>query len=140
KQIAAAALTPLKDGQMVKADGSVPGRFVRITFVDNNTGPFIEVSEVRAFGKKLDAAPLANLTGTYKSEFLGTVNLKQDGGQVTGCFEYSPSPIVGGIEGHVVKFNYERDPEKGPAIIVFSADGNEFFGGYWAANTITEHP
>jgi outer membrane protein OmpA-like peptidoglycan-associated protein len=140
KPIAAAALAPKKDGQVVQADGSVQGRFVRITFVDNQGGPFIEVSEVRAFGRKLDAAPLASLTGTYKSEFLGTVNLKQEGGQVTGCWEYGTAPIVGGIEGHVVKFNFERDVEKGPAIMVFSADGNDFFGGYWRANGVSEHP
>ena len=140
KQIAAATLVPKKDGQMVNADGSVAGRFVRITFVNNNSGPFIEVSEVRAFGKRLTNTPLANLTGAYKSNELGTVNLKQEGGQITGCFEYSRAPIVGGIDGHVVKFNYERDTEKGPAIMVFNADGNEFFGGYWKTNGVSEHP
>jgi outer membrane protein OmpA-like peptidoglycan-associated protein len=141
KQIADVTLATMKDDQTFPADGNVPGRFVKITIVSNNGGPITEVPEVRAFGKKLTTTPLANITGAYKVERWDTLNLKQDGAQVSGCLSWAEGKaFVGGIEGHVLRFTYETDVDKGPAIIAFSTDGKTFAGGYWKTNGVSEHP
>jgi len=141
KPIADVTLATMKDDQLFASDGNVPGRFVKITIVSNNGGPLTEIPEIRAFGKKLTTTPLANLTGAYKVADMGTLNLKQDGAQVAGCMDWgSAKPIVGGVEGHVLRFTYETDVDKGPAILAFSTDGKTFAGGYWKTNGASEHP
>lgn len=141
RQIADVTLAAQKDDQTFAADGSVQGRFVRITIVGNYGGPITELAEVRGFGKKLTTTPLANITGTYKVAELGDVNIKQDGAQVTGCLSWAEGKsFVGGIEGRVLRFNYETDVDKGPAILAFSTDGKMFAGGYWKTNGASEHP
>lgn len=141
KPIADVTLATMKDDQLFAADGNVPGRFVKITIVSNNGGPLTEVPEIRAFGKQLTTTPLANLSGSYKVPDMGTMNLKQDGAQVTGCIDWgNAKPIAGGVEGHVLRFTYETDVDKGPAIVAFSTDGKTFAGGYWKTNGVEEHP
>jgi outer membrane protein OmpA-like peptidoglycan-associated protein len=141
KQIADVTLAQMKDDQRFPADANVPGRFVRITIVGNYGAGLTEVPEVRAFGKKLTTTALANLTGSYKVDDRGAMNLKQDGAQVSGCLDWSSAkPVVGGIEGHVLRFTYETEVDKGPAIIAFSTDGKTFAGGYWKTNGVEEHP
>lgn len=141
KQIADVTLATMKDDQVFPADGNVPGRFVKITVVSNNGGPITEVPEVRAFGKKLTTTPLANLTGSYKVVDMGTLNLKQDGAQISGCMDWgNAKSFTGGIEGHVIRFTYETDVDKGPAILAFSTDGKTLAGGFWKTNGVVEHP
>jgi len=141
KQIADVTLAMQKDDQLFPADGSVAGRFVKITFVSNYGGPITDFPEIRAFGKKLTATPLANLTGSYNATDYGTLNLKEEGAQISGCLSWAEGKsFIGGLEGHVLRFTYETDVDKGPAILAFSTDGKTFAGGYWKTNGVEDHP
>jgi len=140
KPIANVTMASKSGPQSFPADANVPGRFIKVTVVDNYGAAMVQLAEFKAFGKKLTNTPLADLTGKYKSEWLGTTNLKQSGAQVNGCYEKGKAPINGGIEGHVVRFQYKSDIEEGPGIMVFSTDGKSFFGGYWNTKSAAEHP
>ena len=140
KPIANVTLASKSGPQSFPADANVPGRFLKITIVDNYGAAMVQLAEFKAFGKKLTNTPLADLTGKYKSEWLGATNVKQNGAQVTGCYERGKAPINGGVEGHIVRFQYKSDIEEGPGIMVFSTDGKSFFGGYWNTKSVEEHP
>jgi outer membrane protein OmpA-like peptidoglycan-associated protein len=138
--ISSVSLIAQKDGQTFATSAQTPGRFLKLTIVSNYGGGVTQVGEFRAFGKKLTNTPPPNVTGTYHSEDLGDFHLKQDGAQVTGCYDNAVTPLTGGVEGHVLRFGYATETEKGPAIIAFSADGRHGFGGYWKTNGVEEHP
>jgi len=140
KPIANVTLASKSGPQSFPADANVPGRFIKLTIVDNYGAAMVQLADFKAFGKKLTNTPLADLTGKYKSEWLGATNLKQNGAQVSGCYEKGKAPINGGVEGHVVRFQYKSDIEEGPGIMVFSTDGKSFFGGYWNTKSAAEHP
>jgi hypothetical protein len=72
---------------------------------------------------------MPNVTGTYKSDF-GEIHLKQDGATVTGCYDHGVAPLVGGMEGRVLKFEWNAEgDDRGPAIMIFG--GDHVFGGHW---------
>ena len=138
--ILSVALAAQKDGQTFATSAQTPGRFLKLTIVSNYGGGVTQVGELRAFGKKLTNTPPPNVTGTYHSEEMGDFHLKQDGAQVTGCYDNGVSPLTGGVEGHVLRFSYDTAVDKGPAIIAFSGDGKHALGGYWKTNGVEEHP
>ena len=140
KPIATATLASRRGPQSFPADGNVPGRFIKVTVVDNYGAAMSQLAEFRAFGKKLTNTPLASLTGKYDSPWFGALNLRQNGAQVTGCAERNVAPFTGGVEGHVVRFQYKGESEGGPGIIAFSTDGKAFFGGFWNTKSVSEHP
>jgi outer membrane protein OmpA-like peptidoglycan-associated protein len=140
KPIADVALATQKDGQTFPADGNVTGRFVRVTVKENYGGQLTEMGEFRAYGKKLETTPMANVSGDYETSNWRTLRLEHDGNSVSGCLGDPPSPFTGGVEGHVVKININTDDEKGPAILVFSPDGKSIFGGYWKTNGVEAQP
>jgi len=141
KQIAKLTLVAKKDGQTFSADANVPGRWVKLTVLTNYGGGVTQIGEFRAFGKKLTNTPLPNVTGAYQATNLfEKLNLSQDGTTVTGCYTGGVEPLNGGIEGHVLHFTFHTDVDKGPALIVFSSDGKQIFGGFWKTNGVEEHP
>jgi len=105
-----------------------PGRWLRVTLKSMHSGNIAQIMELRAFGDREPPA-MPNVTGTYKTD-LGEIHLKQDGATVTGCFDHGVAPIVGGMDGRLLKFewNAEND-DRGPAIMIFGAD--RAFGGHW---------
>jgi len=105
-----------------------PGRWLRVTLKSMHSGNIAQIMELRAFGDREPPA-MPNVTGTYKMD-LGEIHLKQDGATVTGCFDHGVAPIVGGMDGRLLKFewNAEND-DRGPAIMIFGAD--RAFGGHW---------
>jgi outer membrane protein OmpA-like peptidoglycan-associated protein len=128
-----------KDGEVFAADGSVQGRWLRLTVLTNYGAAYIDFPEFRAYGKRLTTTPLPDVTGTYKTES-GNFHLQQHGSSVSGCYDNAAAPLAGGIEGHVMKWNYKTDVDSGPALFVFAPDAKRIFGGFWKTNGVEEHP
>lgn len=116
-----------------------PARWLRVTLKSMHTGNIAQIMELRAFGDRVEQPAMPNVTGTYKTD-LGEIHLKQDGATVTGCYDHGVAPLVGGMEGRLLKFewNVEND-DRGPAIMIFGSD--RAFGGHWKMTGVAaEHP
>lgn len=132
QKIAQVSLQDKADNQTFPVSAQVPGRWLRVT-VQNNHGSqeYTELMDIRAYGKQLTRTPFPNASGTYETAY-GNFHLKQEGTSVTGCYEHDEGLLNGGIEGRVMKFTWrEAGEDKGPAIMVFSPDGNQMFGLWW---------
>jgi hypothetical protein len=139
--IATVTLSPeLKDGQTFPVSAEVPGRWLRMTVQSMRQADhgIVQIMELEAFGERLTHNPPPDVTGTYDME--GQIfHLKQDGTTVTGCYDQGTAPLQGGMEGRLLRFTYETETDKGPAIAVFGGGG--MFFGYWKANSeVVEHP
>jgi len=132
QQIAGLSLQDRLDNQTFPVTAQVAGRWLRINVKNNQGSPqYIELMEVRGYGKQLTQTPFADASGTYSSSF-GNFHLKQEGTSVTGCYEHAGGLLTGGIEGRVMKFTWtEEGKQTGPAMMVFTPDGKEMFGLYW---------
>jgi outer membrane protein OmpA-like peptidoglycan-associated protein len=128
-----------KDGQSFPADANVPGRWIRITIASAGSSSTTQLGEFRAFGKKLSNDPLAPIDGVYETQYRN-FHLKQQGTRVTGCVEDLGVEINGGLEGHVVRFQWDFPEDKGPALMVFSPDAKTMFGGWWKTNGVVDKP
>lgn len=118
----------------------VPGRWLRVTVKSLNTGNIAQIMELRAFGDRLEQPAMPNVTGTYKSDDVGEIHLKQEGATVTGCYDHGLALLVGGMDGRLLKFewNAEND-DRGPAIMIFGSD--HVFGGHWKMTGVSaENP
>jgi len=133
QQIASVTLVNRTDRQPFPVSADVPGRWVRLTAKDNFGAPdYIEITDFRGYGTQLTHTPLADVSGTYNTNS-GAMHLLQQGTSVTGCYEHSGGLVTGGIEGHIVKLTWSQDDGKsrGPAVMVFSADGQNLYGLWW---------
>jgi outer membrane protein OmpA-like peptidoglycan-associated protein len=117
----------------------IPGRWLRVTLKSMHTGNIAQIMELRAFGDRLEQPAMPNVTGTYKFD-LGEMHLKQDGATVTGCFDHGVAPLVGGMEGRLLKFEWNAEgDDRGPAIMIFGSD--HAFGGHWKMTGVSaENP
>jgi OOP family OmpA-OmpF porin len=121
----------------------VPGRWLRIVVKSlNGAGGYGEIMEFRAFGDRLTNTPPPNVTGTYKTaDHEDFLYLTQTGTQVSGCYSHGLVPLLGGMEGRLLKYSYQiSDDDKGPAIAVFSSDGSVFDGRWKMTGVAAEHP
>jgi outer membrane protein OmpA-like peptidoglycan-associated protein len=101
-----------------------------------------QIMEFRAFGERLTHNPMpTNITGTYETTSTDKFHLKQVGATVTGCYDHASEPLIGGMEGRILKFKYAvGENGSGPALLVFADNGN-FFGGWWRTDSkVVEHP
>ncbi|MEA2339504.1 MAG: OmpA-OmpF porin, family [Thermoanaerobaculia bacterium] len=132
QQIAAVSLQDKADNQSFAVSAPVPGRWLRVVVKNNHGSPqYIELMEIRGFGRQLTQTPFADASGTYETNY-GKFHLKQEGTSVTGCYEHGDGLLNGGIEGRVMKFMWSEGKDKsGPAIMVFSPDGKQMFGLWW---------
>lgn len=141
KPIARVQMTEQKDGQTFPVSAEVPGRWVRITVTKAASDAAIaQIMEFRAFGTRLTHNPMPNVTGTYDTN-VGAFHIKQEGATVTGCYDHATEPLIGGMEGRILKFRYAvGENGSGPALLVIS-DKGDLFGGWWRTDsTVTEHP
>lgn len=144
KPIAKVSMTEMKDGQTFPVSAEVPGRWVRVTVTKAASDAAIaQIMEFRAFGDRLTHNPMpTNITGTYELTPSGDhLHLKQVGATVTGCYDHATEPLIGGMEGRILKFKYAvGENGSGPALLVIADNGN-FFGGWWRTDsTVVEHP
>lgn len=128
-----------KDGQTFPADANAPGRWLRLTVKSTGSSSTTQIGELRAFGRKLSNEPLAPITGVYDTPYR-PFHLKQEGTRITGCVEGLDVLINGGVEGHVVRFQWDFPEDKGPALLVFSPDAKTLFGGWWKTNGVSDKP
>lgn len=131
QSIASVSLQDKVDGQSFPVSAQVPGRWLRLT-IKNNHGAkdYVELFDVRGYGKQLAQTPLSNVSGTYETNY-GPFHLKQEGTSVTGCYEHSEGLLTGGIEGRVMKFSWRQSNGSGPAMMVFTPDGKQMLGLWW---------
>jgi len=130
--IATVALADKTDNQSFPVSAPVPGRWMRLR-VNSSQGSkqYIELMDVRGYGKQLTHTPFPDASGTYQSDY-GNFHLKQEGTSVTGCYEHKEGLLNGGIDGRVMNFTWHEAPnDKGPATMIFSPDGKQMYGLWW---------
>jgi outer membrane protein OmpA-like peptidoglycan-associated protein len=133
-KIADVTLAAKQDGQSFPTSAPVAGRWLRLVMKSNHGSKhYMELMEVRGFGKQLSQTAFQNASGTYETNY-GNFHLRQEGTSVTGCYEHDGGLLNGGIEGRVMKFTWREEggeSDRGPALMVFSPDGKDMFGLWW---------
>ena len=130
-EIASVSLLDREDNQSFSVTVDKSGKWLRLT-IKNNHGDseYTELMDFRAFGKQLTKTPLADVSGTYETNY-HDFHLRQEGTSVTGCYEWDEGVLNGGIEDRIMKFTWIEPGQKGPAIMIFTPDGERFFGLWW---------
>ena len=130
-EIASVSLVDRQDNQSFPVTVDKSGKWVRLT-VKNNHGDseYTELMDFRAYGKQLTKTPLPDVSGTYATNY-NDFHLRQEGTSVTGCYEYDEGVLNGGIEDRIMKFTWIEPGQKGPAVMVFTTDGEKFYGIWW---------
>jgi len=130
-QIARVSLVDREDKQSFPVTVDKSGKWLRLT-IKNNHGDseYTELMDFRAYGKQLTKTPLADVSGTYETNY-NDFHLRQEGTSVTGCYEYDEGILNGGIEDRIMKFTWIETGQKGPAVMVFTSDGEKFYGIWW---------
>ncbi len=131
QEISRVSLADQQDHQRFPVSTDQSGRWLRLTILNNHGSPdYTELMDFRAFGEQLTKTPLPDVSGTYKTDY-NDFHLLQQGTSVTGCYEYNEGVLNGGIEDRIMKFTWKESDSQGPAIIVFTPDGERFFGLWW---------
>lgn len=130
-EIARVSLVDQEDNQIFPVAGDKSGKWLRLT-IKNNHGDssYTELMEFRAFGKQLTKTSLADVSGTYETNY-NDFHLRQEGTSVTGCYNWNNGVLNGGVEDRIMKFTWIEQYDRGPAIMVFTADGKKFYGLWW---------
>jgi outer membrane protein OmpA-like peptidoglycan-associated protein len=136
-----ATLASRTDRQKFKALKKMTGRWLRLTIKNNHGSPeWTELFSFRAFGRKPPAeAPMANISGTYESDY-SQFHVRQQGTALVGCYEYNEGLLDGAIEGRLMKLTWREGENSGSAVMVFSPDGRSFRGYYWRKGLEKECP
>jgi outer membrane protein OmpA-like peptidoglycan-associated protein len=131
KKVAQVVLQDKLDNQTFAVQAEVPGRWVRLTVQSNHGATdYMELMDFRATGTQLTHTPVANISGTYATDY-GNFHVRQEGSSLSGCYEYNEGVLSGGIEGRLLKFTWKEGESKGPAIMVITPDGKQLFGLWW---------
>jgi len=130
-EIARVTLADREDNQRFPVTADKSGKWLRLTVLNNHgDSQYTELMEFRAFGRQLTNTAIADVSGTYATNF-NDFHLKQEGTSVTGCYEWDQGVLNGGIEGRIMKFTWIETGQKGPAVMVFTSDGQKFYGLWW---------
>jgi F5/8 type C domain-containing protein len=145
-EIAKASLDAAKDGQKFALKAPATGRYLKLTVLNNwGDAKYIELMDFYAYGKPLAKRPLIDNSGAFFSSY-GTFHVKQTGATVDGCYEHGNGLIEsGGFDGRVLRFTWtegEVDGPRhgGPAIMIFTDDGQSFLGYWWNAENAGKAP
>jgi len=130
-EIASISLVDMEDNQSFPVNVDKSGKWLRLT-IKNNHGDsqYTELMEFRAYGEQLTKTTIANVSGTYATNYKD-FHLLQEETSVTGCYEYDQGILNGGIEDRIMKFTWIEMGQKGPAVMVFTSDGEKFYGLWW---------
>jgi outer membrane protein OmpA-like peptidoglycan-associated protein len=136
-EISTPSLAPLMDNQKFVLKTAASGRYLRLTVLSNwGDDQYMEIMDVYAYGKPLVQRTLPDNSGTFSSSY-GNFHMQQTGATVNGCYEFSNGLIEnGGFDGRVLRFTWtegEVDGQRhgGPAMLIFSDDGQSFIGHWW---------
>ncbi|MBN2395919.1 MAG: OmpA family protein [Candidatus Atribacteria bacterium] len=131
QEISSISLIDQQDNQNFPVTVDHSGRWLRLTILNNHGSPeYTELMDFRAFGEQLTKTSLPDVSGTYETNY-NDFHLLQQGTSVTGCYEWDEGVLNGGIEGRIMKFTWIEPGQRGPAIMVFTSDGEKFFGLWW---------
>jgi outer membrane protein OmpA-like peptidoglycan-associated protein len=143
EQILQASLENSADGQKYEVSKKLPARWVRLTIATNYGSPdYSEIFSLRGFGEKPAIKMLGAISGTYATNY-SNFHVRQQGTALTGCYEYSEGLLDGAIEGRVMKITWRESGGKdrtGPAVMVYSEDGQTFKGYWWVKGSEKEAP
>jgi outer membrane protein OmpA-like peptidoglycan-associated protein len=130
--IAVVALKDRKDRQRFVVQNEISGKWVKLTLHDNyGNNQWAYLMDFRGYGRQLEQALLTNVSGMYTSTY-GAMHILHDGTTLTGCYGSSGQTFDGGVDGNVMRLTWHhKDGRFGPAMMVFSSDGAEFFGYWW---------
>ncbi len=130
-EIVSLSLVDREDNQSFPVTVDKFGKWVRLTIKNNHGSPeYTELMDFRAYGEQLTRTPIADVSGTYATNY-NDFHLRQEGTSVTGCYEYDEGVLNGGIEDRIMKFTWIEPGQKGPAVMIFTSDGEKFFGLWW---------
>jgi outer membrane protein OmpA-like peptidoglycan-associated protein len=137
------SLANKRNGQMFPSEKQTPARWIRLT-IRNNHGnvEWTELFSFRGFGQRSPVPEPAEISGTYSTEY-SEFHVLQQGTALTGCYEYDNGILEGAIEGRVMKITWQEAGgpyDKGPAVMVFSEDGQSFRGFWWHGYNATKAP
>ena len=129
--IMSVSLAEKMDNQSFQVTDNTPGKWLRLT-IKNNHGSkdYTELMDFRAYGKQLTKTQLADVSGTYRTNF-NDFHLRQQGTSVTGCYEYNQGLLNGGIENNIMRLTWKETVKQGPAVMIFNSEENKFFGLWW---------
>lgn len=139
-----ATLANKADRQGFQAAKAVNGRWVRLTIHGNHgSESWTELFSIRGYGAKPEVpAPLGNISGTYDSSY-SKFHVRQQGTALVGCYEFDGGLLNGTIEGRLMKITWQEEggaEDRGPAVMVFAADGKSFRGYWWSAGREKQKP
>jgi outer membrane protein OmpA-like peptidoglycan-associated protein len=141
--VAEASLADREDGQKVPATRRIEGRWVRLEIVGNHgDAQWVELCSFRGFGKRPAPPPIADVSGTYTTDY-GDFHVRAQGSALRGCYEHDAGLLSGSIEGRVMRITWQENGgphDNGPAILVFGADGKAFRGLWWNATDRDSRP
>ncbi len=130
-KIASVSLVDKEDNQSFPVTVDKSGKWLRLTIQNNHgSSEYTELMDFRAFGKQLTKTPLPDVSGTYQTNY-NDFHIRQQGTSVTGCYEYDQGLLNGGIEGRIMKLTWRETGQKGPAVMIFTSDGEKFTGLWW---------
>jgi len=144
--IATPTLAQVKDHQKFVLKTPATGRYVRLTVLSNfGDAQYMELMNIYAYGKPLEKRPLVDDSGMFTSSY-GKFHMQQMGSAVNGCYEHGGGLIEnGGFEGRVLRFTWTEEngtaPRRGgPAMMIFSDDGQSFIGYWWSEGATAGPP
>ncbi len=137
------SLADKRNDQVFPAAKQTPARWIRLT-LRNNQGndEWTELFSFRGFGQKPPIPEPADISGTYSTDW-AHFHVRQQGTALTGCYEYDSGILEGAIEGRVMKITWKEAGgpyDKGPAVMIFSEDGQSFRGFWWHGYNATKAP
>jgi OOP family OmpA-OmpF porin len=121
-----------EDNQSFAPPAPKTGRWVKLVVKSSHgSTEYAEIMDARAYGIALTDTPTPNVSGTYNSLQFGLVHVRQDGAQLTGCYDHKGGRLQGGLDGHLMRLRWsEEDNGEGPAVMVLTRDGKAF-KGFW---------
>jgi len=129
-----ASLRDGADAQRFAAQPAEPGRWLRLTIAGNQgDAQYTELMGFRAFGGVEPMAVLADVSGTYATDY-NDFHIRQHGSAIVGCYNHDGGLLEGTLDGRVMRLSWHEagGPEDdGPATLVFSPDGTSFRGVWW---------
>jgi outer membrane protein OmpA-like peptidoglycan-associated protein len=145
-EIAKTSLAALKDGQQFALKTPASGRYLKLTVLSNwGDARYMELMDFYAYGKPLAKRPLSDNSGAFSSSY-GVFRVQQTGAAVDGCYEHNNGLIEsGGFDGRVLRFTWTEGDmagarKGGPAMMIFTDDGQSFLGFWWNAGSADKTP
>lgn len=128
----ATLVAPPTDRASYKVEGKPVVQWLKFVVTENwGNGQYVELSELEAYGNPVGPATNPSFNGVFTSNW-GPMKLQQKGKSVSGCYPRQAGSIRGGVEGHVMKFDWNQKGTGtfGTALMVVNSAGT-VLNGVW---------